>query len=232
MNKTMRDLWLFDYNDSEAYDKFSQCEDPNNLITRYIEGKYDFRNKTILEIGAGSGKFTQFLAHSCKQLYVVERSASLMALNQARNKDANIKFVLSDVKRLDLPEQSIDVIFGGWSMTSMRDDFPGVFRILNKVLKPDGKIILVENAGADEFSRLTGIESLSAEMQRYYHRIGFYTDVVIITTIDLPDAEVFYHAFPNQSNTRLDSLKIRHDIAILRANAKDLPKGDEYYENC
>ena len=232
MNKAMQDLWLFDYNDSEAYDRFSQCEDPNSLITRYIEGKYDLHDKNVLEIGAGSGKFTHFLAHSCRQLYVVERSANLMALNQARNKRSNIQFILSDVKALDLPEHSIDVVFGGWSMTSMRDDFPGVFRVLNKVLKPDGKIILVENAGADEFSHITGIESLSAEMQKYYHRIGFYTEVVIITTINLPDAETFYRAFPNQSSKKLDSLRIRHDIAILTANAKNLPKGDKCYENC
>lgn len=227
-----RDLWLFNYNDSMAYDRFSQCEDPRGLIERYIKAKYDLGDCTILEIGAGSGKFTSFLARSCKELFAVERADGLMTINRMKNHHPNTHFILSDVRALKLPANSIDVIFGGWSLTSMRDDFPGVFRVLRKVLKPNGKIIIVENAGGDEFSRITGIEALSKSMYEYYRRIGFYTEIVIATTIELPDAEVFHRAFPNQSTIDLNSLSIRHNISIMKANAEDLPKEDRGYENC
>lgn len=39
MNK---ELWLFDYKQAEAYEKFSKSEDINNLIQKYFKEEYDF----------------------------------------------------------------------------------------------------------------------------------------------------------------------------------------------
>lgn len=233
MNQTTKDLWLFDYNDGLVYEMFSQCEDAGQKIFRYLEGKYDFRGLTLLEIGAGSGKFTQFLAQSCKELYVIERCEPLILINKVKNDfGENIHFYQTDVKDFNIESVKFDVIFGGWSMTSMRDDFPNVFKSLIKVLKNDGKIILVENAGDDEFAKITGIEELSFEMREFYKKIGFREQAILNTVIDLKNAQVFYDAFPNLTDTELESLKIQHRVVILEADCQDLIKGGEYYEDC
>lgn len=81
-----KELWLFDYRQAEAYERFSKSEDINNLIQKYLKEEYDFSNKTILEIGAGSGKFTGFLSDRSKKVYAVEKIESLMLINKEKIK--------------------------------------------------------------------------------------------------------------------------------------------------
>ncbi len=231
MKTTTDKLWLFDYDDGAAYEEFSKCEDSGMQIASYLLRNYSFYNKEILEIGAGSGKFTPILASDSKVLHVVERSASLMQINRTKNIDAkNVHFCLSDVKDVSLPEKSIDIIFGGWSMTSMRDLFDSILPLLKKVLKDDGKIVLVENAGGDEFAKIAGIEELSFEMRNFYESIGFKEKAVLDTIIVLPSEDVFYSAFPNKADSRIESLTINHKVLILEAKAENFYGGD-YNEN-
>jgi len=88
MGKLNNDLWLFDYNQAAAYEEFSKSEDIFKAINTYLLNNYDFRGKTVLEIGAGSGKFTSFFLETCSKLYVVERSVSLMQINRQKNSEA------------------------------------------------------------------------------------------------------------------------------------------------
>ena len=60
-----KNLWLFDYNQGAAYEEFSKSEDVFDIIDGYLSSQYDFKDKTILEVGAGSGKFTSFLSREC-----------------------------------------------------------------------------------------------------------------------------------------------------------------------
>ena len=71
MKATTDKLWLFDYSDGAAYEAFSKCEDSEKKIAGYLVDNYRFQGQEILEIGAGSGKFTPLLA-SGKILHVVE----------------------------------------------------------------------------------------------------------------------------------------------------------------
>ena len=134
----------------------------------------------------------------------------------------NISFIISDIKDLSIPDNTIDVVFGGWSMTSMRDNFPAVINVIAKVLKPNGRIILVENAGEDEFTRLIGINKLSMGMRKLYRAIGFTEQAILNTVISLPNAEVFYEAFPHLKDVHLESLRIHHRVLILEATVDEL----------
>ncbi len=214
-------LWLFDYSDGIAYENFSKCEDYNKVITNFLYRSYCFFDKTVLEIGAGSGKFTPFLAEASKKLYVVEKSASLMKINQIKNRHfKNVDFILSDTKDINLPEKSIDVIFGGWSLTSMRGSFRVILPVLKKILKNDGMIILIENAGEDQFASIAGISDLTKEMKEFYLSHGFEVKAMLDTEICLPDKDIFYAAFPNKQDVSLESLTIQHKVLILEAQSK------------
>lgn len=218
------ELWLFDYDDGMAYEAFSRCEDARSQIAKYLEDNYNFRDQDILEIGAGSGKFTG-LFKSGRDVYVVERSASLMKINRQKNNSENMCFRLCDVKDLDLSERSVDLIFAGWSLTSMRDSFDLILPVLKNVLRDDGKIVLVENAGDDEFSRIVGIEELSFKMREFYQSIGFIEKALLDTVIVLPDRSVFDAAFPNKTNVPLNSFMIFHRVLILEADARNFYGG-------
>ncbi len=216
MNKN---LWLFDYQQGEEYERFSKCEDSQKRITEFLKTNYNFSNKTILEIGAGSGKFTSFLSEYCSKLFVVEKSKNLMEINQRKNKNLkNIQYFLANAKDIDFPKSSVDIIFAGWSLTSMRDLFDELFPIFKKILKKDGILIIVENAGNDDFCKLIKIENFTAEMWKEYLRIGFKKRAILDTIIKLPNKNVFYGAFPKFNNINLKSLSINHKVLIMDIN--------------
>ncbi|EKE19018.1 MAG: hypothetical protein ACD_9C00164G0001 [uncultured bacterium] len=223
MSGINNDLWLFDYNQGAAYEAFSQCQDTFGAIERHLQDNFDFREKIILEIGSGSGKFTPFLAKSCSKLYAVERSASLMQINRDKNFDAvSTEFILSDVKDLTMEPDSIDVIFAGWSLTSMREYFGVIFESFRKFLRKDGIILLVENAGNDEFCKIMNLEKFTSIMKNTYVDMGFIQRKVVGTTIKLPCKNVFYDAFPNKKEVRLSSLEILHKVLILEMQSSVL----------
>ena len=216
MNK---ELWLFDYKQAEAYEKFSKSEDINNLIQKYLKEEYDFSNKIILEIGAGSGKFTGFLSDRSKKVYAVEKIESLLIINKEKHKNKNnVEFILSDIKDVKLEKNSIDYVFAGWSLTSMRDIYDQVFANLYQILKPNGKIIIVENGGQDEFCKLLGIEEFTEQMKNEYKKMNFKEKATLDTTIKFANEEVFYGAFPNYKKTVLKTLNIKHKVIIMEKN--------------
>lgn len=216
MNK---ELWLFDYKQAEAYEKFSKSEDINNLIQKYLKEEYDFSNKIILEIGAGSGKFTGFLSDRSKKVYAVEKIESLLLINKEKHKNKNnVEFILSDIKDVKLEKNSIDYVFAGWSLTSMRDIYDQVFANLYQILKPNGKIIIVENGGQDEFCKLLGIEEFTEQMKNEYKKMNFKEKATLDTTIKFANEEVFYVAFPNYKKTVLKTLNIKHKVIIMEKN--------------
>ena len=216
MNK---ELWLFDYKQAEAYEKFSKSEDINNLIQKYLKEEYDLSNKIILEIGAGSGKFTGFLSDRSKKVYAVEKIESLLLINKEKHKSKNnVEFILSDIKDVKLEKNSIDYVFAGWSLTSMRDIYDQVFANLYQILKPNGKIIIVENGGQDEFCKLLGIEEFTEQMKNEYKKINFKEKATLDTTIKCANEEVFYGAFPNYKKTVLKTLNIKHKVIIMEKN--------------
>lgn len=211
-----KELWLFDYRQGEKYEKFSECEDYNKKIFKFLANYYNFNNKTILEIGAGSGKFTRFLAERCNMLYTVEKSPSLMKINIMKNCDIkNVKFILSDVKDLDFSKNSFDFIFAGWSLTSMRNLYDLIFPVFQNILKEDSTMILIENAGNDQFCNLLNINEFTKIMKEEYSKLGFCERTVLDTIIKLPNQKVFQDAFPQYEKTNLNDLEIKHKVLVL-----------------
>jgi hypothetical protein len=101
----------------------------------------------------------------------------------------------------------------------MRESFDVIFEILRKILRKDGIILLVENAGNDEFSKIMGIEKFTSEMKNAYINMGFIQRKVVDTVIKLSHIDVFYNTFPNKKNVKLSSLNIQHKVLILEMQA-------------
>lgn len=50
------DLFYSDY--PKLYDRFSRYEDSKNQIFEFIKRKIDLKNKIILDLGAGTGRYS------------------------------------------------------------------------------------------------------------------------------------------------------------------------------
>src|SRR3954466_10941849 len=100
---------------------------------------------TILELGPGHGRWTQYLKDLCDDMILVDVAESCIDACRARFASAdNLSFHVNDGKSLDgVPSQSVDLAFSFDSLVHAEADVLDAYaRELARVLKPDGVAFL------------------------------------------------------------------------------------------
>jgi SAM-dependent methyltransferase len=79
---------------------------------------------TILEIGHGFGRWTQFLKDACDSLFLVDlRERCIEACRERFNREPGIKSFVNDGKSLDMiPDNSVDFVFSFDSLGHVESD--------------------------------------------------------------------------------------------------------------
>lgn len=91
----------------------------------------EFRHLEVLELGAGIGRFTGRLAREAKRVLAVDFMKEFVKKNAKLNGHlGNVEFLEADVTRLELPDQSFDVVFTNWLLMYLDEE-----EVLNLVLK-------------------------------------------------------------------------------------------------
>ena len=98
-------------------------------------------NAQILELGAGTGANFKFYP---KSKCAVASEISIKMLEFARTKTDSINLVQANAENLPFPENSFDAAFATLVFCSIPNP-ENAFRELRKVVKPNGKIILLEH---------------------------------------------------------------------------------------
>lgn len=80
--------------------------------------------KSVLELGSGIGRFTDYLAEHAKQLTTVDFMADYVERNRQRNgHHSHVDFLRADVTELEFPaDKKFDVIFSNWLLMYLSDD--------------------------------------------------------------------------------------------------------------
>ncbi|GAV74409.1 Methyltransf_11 domain-containing protein/Methyltransf_23 domain-containing protein [Cephalotus follicularis] len=84
-----------------------------------------YEGKSVLELGAGIGRFTRELALKAGQLLALDFIESVIKKNESDNgHHKNVKFMCADVTSLDLKisEESMDLIFSNWLLMYLSDE--------------------------------------------------------------------------------------------------------------
>ncbi len=133
---------------AEVYDKLSRCEDYNNDILKNILKDVDFKNKVILDLGAGTGKFSIPLTSRAKLVYALDQSKPMIRILRRKikvKKIKNIKILEAGFEKIPLPKESVDVILSVWTFPAHSKNWETDLKEVKRVLKKDGKIILVDS---------------------------------------------------------------------------------------
>ena len=100
----------------------------------------------VLELAAGTGQWTGLLAEYASELTAVDASREMLAINAARHRDLNIRYLVSDVFALP-PAPTWDVVFFGFWLSHVP---PGRFQefwdVVAKQLRPQGRVFFVDEA--------------------------------------------------------------------------------------
>lgn len=82
----------------------------------------DVSGKTVIELGAGIGRFTDKLAARSGHVTAVDFMESYVEQNRTRNGHLdNVSFLHGDVMKLELPERGVDVVFSNWLYMYLND---------------------------------------------------------------------------------------------------------------
>ncbi len=140
------------------YHELVSREDMQGNLPRALQEIVDFRGKTVIELGAGTGRVTRILAPLAGRVLAFDRSPHM--LEQARvylsdELKGNVRLSKADNHAVPLPDSSADILVEGWSFGHSVSREGGDWRkaageVLAesmRLVKPGGTLILIETLG-------------------------------------------------------------------------------------
>ncbi len=106
----------------------------------------------VLDLGAGSGRFTGRLARTAREVVALDLSAEAMAENWRRHADCdNISYRVADAVQEDLGQHQYDLVFSNWLFMYLDEaDAKRLLQQLWRTLKPGGWLFLRESCRAEK----------------------------------------------------------------------------------
>ena len=110
-----------------------------NVVSSYVQ---DQQIKTVLDLGCGTGRFTEALA-TCFDAEVVglDPSSKMLAQARAKQHDPRVRYELGHAESIPLPNSSVDLIFISMAFHHFNDPAAAV-RECRRVLKPQATLFL------------------------------------------------------------------------------------------
>ncbi|WP_238162412.1 class I SAM-dependent methyltransferase [Cohnella sp. AR92] len=146
---------------STPYDLLISKEDYLNNIPKTLFGICDFNGKDAADLGAGTGRLTTLVASLAHSVVAVDSAADMLRKTASKLTDlglTNWRAVVSDYRRLPLDDRSVDVVMAGWSICyagssnnpGWQEDIRQVMREIDRVLRPNGTVIILETLGTGQ----------------------------------------------------------------------------------
>lgn len=142
------------YGENDIYEVFSIAEDYPNKIYKFLLPKV--KDKVVLDLGCGTGKFMQKFYKEATKYYGLDLSNEQLNIAKEKVKSENVKFICCNAENILLPNNSVDIIISTWVLGTILevDRRNKVLEEMRRVVKQDGNIYLVENDIGGEFEEI------------------------------------------------------------------------------
>lgn len=167
---------------SEEFDQWCKYYDPENKEIEYLLNFDLLHGKSILEVGCGTGRLTFQIASYCKNcigIDIDERVVQFAIKEKKKSNVQNIDFKVDHAETLSFENETFDLVIFAWSFCCVENKIKALREAL-RVLKPKGKLILLEPDEGSDYSTIV-TEFLPAG----YPRINIKEDY------ELPLVDVF-----------------------------------------
>ncbi len=159
----------------ESYNKHARERELNKLKDWRIEKRTDFLTllneegkRSMLEIGAGTGKDSLFFQENDMNVTCIDLSPEMVKFCKQKGLSAQIM----DMMNIDFPENSFDAVYTFNSLLHIpKTDLPLVLKNIQMVLKPNGLFHLGIYGKEDEFEGIWEKDSYTPK--RFF---AFYSD--------------------------------------------------------
>lgn len=155
---------------AKEYDKiYSKPERQADL--RLIETwlPQNYIGKHVLEIAAGTGYWTQFIAPVAASLVALDASAETFEVARNRVSEKHVQWLIGDAYEIPMPDPLFDASFAGFWFSHVPKSRRREFLIgLNRVLQKGAKVIFLDNSYVQGSS--TPLTESDDEGNTYQHR--------------------------------------------------------------
>ncbi len=147
---------------------------PADQIVAYLDQKiftpFLGNSNTILEIGAGGGRFTEILVPKCNKLIATDTSPNMISLLKKRFSNIRkVEYLLLDGLGLSpIPDNSIDAVFSYGVFVHLQHwDIYNYLQEIKRILKPGGKVIIQHANTFSEMGWEYFLGDLSTSLNRH-----------------------------------------------------------------
>ena len=164
------------------YDRLVNAEDCEHHLPAFLRSIADWRGKTVLEGGLGTGRVTEWFIEQARRVVGCDREAHMLEAARERLARFADKLELRVADNLDLPllPEKADVFIEGWSWGHAVVDGPGeveaiaeaLFAQTRKNLVPGGLVVLIETLGTNALSPAAPHPRLAEFYQLLQSRFG------------------------------------------------------------
>ncbi len=143
---------------AEQYEALVSREDYQGNILPALEKITPLSGKDVVELGAGTGRLTCQVAPLVKSIRAYDKSSHMLDVAVSKLQKStltNCKTAVADHRQVPAEDHSADVILSGWSVCYVVVDHPQTWQVeidkvfceMSRLLRPLGKIILIETLG-------------------------------------------------------------------------------------
>lgn len=120
---------------------------------RHINRLVDVRDKSILEIGCGTGRITFPLAEKAGEMVAIDINGEVIEEALRRNRSENVEFLVENVETTKLGKK-FDVILSTWMGYMYLNDVRKAIGNISNHLKDSGVFLLLCGYYEDEFTKI------------------------------------------------------------------------------
>ena len=204
---------------ADIYEEFVDAEDYSKKILKFLKPKIE--NKIVLDVGCVNGKFASEMAHLSSKYIGIDISEA--QINKAKVKTAenkNVKLICCSATNLPLPSESVDIVISLWAVSVIRGrrNKRKVLKEMERVLKKDGEIYLVENDFSGDFEIMRGHPIRTKKYHKWLEKNGFKSKkmVTYFNFKSFEDAKRIFHAiWKGRVSNKVKNKVINHNIVLF-----------------
>jgi ubiquinone/menaquinone biosynthesis C-methylase UbiE len=142
-------------NQAAQYEQLISREDYQGNIGKTLREICDWRGKTVLDLGTGTGRLMDILLPEGAQVYGIDRSPAMLQVAREKLRKSGFRqwCVCTAVHdQLPFAENSVVRITSGWSLAYLaleqgEDETAAAFQRIEKLLRHGGRFIILETMG-------------------------------------------------------------------------------------